>query len=92
MLQLGQCQRGRVPRSEDGVVGMFGSHIRSRLSSKIIQLDSSNPLPSMVCMDTRAYVIHARDDFLGDGHRVNMVGIKSITKSADACRDLIAHQ
>lgn len=77
-----------IPSSKDSIVGMLSRHVSSSLGSKIVEFNCCHTLLSIRCWEKGIYLVDTRDYFLGDGYRVNMVRIKSITQSTDACSNL----
>jgi hypothetical protein len=62
---------------------------RSRQQGCRVQLSSRpNLLEKYTEMERAGYLVDARNDFLGDGNRVNMFRVKTITKLVDACSNL----
>ena len=67
---------------------MYAAVSAARLSSSTVVT------PCSLVSFTEASGIHlidTRNDFLGDGNRVDVIWVKTITKSTDACGNLTKH-
>ena len=79
-----------VPSGKDGIVGMLGRHVSGSFRSKVVEFNRRHSLfISRVHRGAaETYLIDTRNDFLGDGHRVDVIGIETITEPTDACGNL----
>ena len=85
--------------SEDGIVWVCDRHVRGSLGSlghrllacRVGKRGSGSSKRAYQIIELRCCdaTIDTRDDFLGDGHRVDVVDVEAVTQARDAGCDLV---
>lgn len=93
LVEVGDGDAGR----ENGVVWVGDGHVGRSLGS-LFNFQSAGEGAEMpkqlgtykiIKLDSRHTTVHARDDLLGNGDGVDVVGVEAVTQSRDTSSDLV---